>query len=158
MKISNERDTFLQRYAFVLSDDPERLDMEWVLDRLMEQYWLEGEPRARIRLSIEGAHPYGVYAPDGSPAGFLSILSDGVYNARLSNLFLLPDYRGRGLGRWIMSVLLQSSRFSKVRNWQLQTDDAHALYKRFGFELFEGNGNFMTLTRTLGAQKNEDTL
>ncbi|MEO9971776.1 MAG: GNAT family N-acetyltransferase [Hyphomonadaceae bacterium] len=151
MKISKEYDTFLQRYAFVLSDDPGRLDMEWVLDRLMEQYWFEGEPRARIQRAIEGAHPYGVYAPDGSPAGFLSVLSDGVYNARLSNLFLMPDYRGRGLGRWIMSTLLHSSRFSNVRNWQLQTDDAQALYRRFGFEVFVGNGEFMTLTRTLGA-------
>ena len=147
MRLSREPDTFLQRHAFVLSDDPERLDMEWVLDHLTQMYWFKGEPRARIRRAIEGAHPYGLYAPDGSPAGFLSILSDGVYNARLSNLFIIEAHRGRGLGRWIMSTLLFESRFCDVHNWQLSTDDMHDLYERFGFRIAEKTDTFMTLQK-----------
>ena len=147
MRLSHEPDAFLQRHAFVLSDDPERLDMDWVLDHLTQMYWFKGEPRARIRQAIEGAHPYGLYAPDGSPAGFLSILSDGVYNARLSNLFIIEAHRGRGLGRWIMSTLLFESRFSDVRNWQLSTDDMHDLYERFGFRIAEKTDTFMTLQK-----------
>ena len=147
MRLSHQPDAFLQRHAFVLSDDPERLDMEWVLDHLTQMYWFKGEPRARIRRAIEGAHPYGLYAPDGSPAGFLSILSDGVYNARLSNLFIMKAHRGRGLGRWIMSTLLFESRFCDVHNWQLSTDDMHDLYERFGFRIAEKTDTFMTLQK-----------
>jgi len=147
MRISTQNDAFLQRYAFVLSDDPLRFDMDWVLDHLVEMYWFKGEPRERIRRAIEGAHPYGLYAPDGTPAGFLSVLSDGVYNARLSNLFIIPEHQGRGLGRWVMSTLLYESRFSNVRSWQLSTDDMHALYQRFGFRLAEKNASFMTMTK-----------
>ncbi len=157
MKICSEHDTFLQRYGFILSDDPERIDIGWAVKQLEQQYWFQGEPGERIRTAIEGAHPYGLHAPDGTPAGFLSILSDGVYNARLSNLLIMPEYRGRGLGRWIMSTLLYSSRFAGVRTWQLQTDDAQALYRRFGFEVFEGNGAFMTLTRTSTTQEKRET-
>ena len=147
MRLSHQPDAFLQRHAFVLSDDPERLDMDWVLDHLTQMYWFKGEPRARIRQAIEGAHPYGLYAPDGSPAGFFSVLSDGVYNARLSNLFIMKAHRGRGLGRWIMSTLLFESRFSYVRNWQLSTDDMHDLYERFGFRIAEKTDTFMTLQK-----------
>ena len=147
MRLSHEPDAFLQRHAFVLSDDREKLDMDWVLDHLVQMSWFKGEPRARIRRAIEGAHPYGLYAPDGSPAGFFSVLSDGVYNARLSNLFIIEAHRGRGLGRWIMSTLLFESRFSDVRNWQLSADDMHDLYERFGFRIAEKTGTFMTLQK-----------
>ncbi len=153
MKISDRHDTFLHRYAFVLSDDPARLDIDWVVDQLSQMYWMKGEPKERIHRAIKGAHPYGFYAPDGAPAGFLSVLSDGVYNARLSNLFVIPEHQGRGLGRWIMATLLHSSQFAKVRKWQLATDDMHNLYKRFGFEVFEGHGEFMTLTRKTQTRK-----
>lgn len=147
MKICPIHDTFLQRHAFILSDDPARLDIEFMLDVLATTYWSKSEPRELLRKAIAGSHPYGFYAPDGSPAGFLRVLSDGVYNARLSDLFILPEYRGRGLGRWVMATLLYASRFRDVRRWQLVTNDMHALYSRFGFETFEGNGQFMTLVR-----------
>lgn len=147
LRLSREPDAFLQRHAFILSDNRARIDMEWVLDQLANQYWSKYEPRDILRRSIDGAHPYGLYAPDGSPAGFLSILSDGVFNARLSNLLIIPEHRGRGLGRWIMSTLLFESRFSSVRKWQLQTDDMHTLYERFGFRVAEKDASFMTLSR-----------
>ena len=147
MRTNSQHDTFLQRYAFVLSDDPSRFDMDWVLDHLVEMYWFKGEPRERIRRAIKGAHPYGLYAPDGTPAGFLSVLSDHVYNARLSNLFIIREHQGRGLGRWIMSTLLFESRYCDVRNWQLATDDMHGLYERFGFRIAEKTDTFMTLKK-----------
>ena len=157
MRICDQHDTFLHRYGFILSDDPAKLDLDWAVDQLEHQYWFAGEPRERIRRAVEGAHPYGLFAPDGSPAGFLSVLSDEVYNARLSNLLVLPEHRGRGLGRWIMLTLLHLSRFRSVRNWQLSTDDAQSLYRRFGFEVFEGNGEFMTLTRPQTIQTRKET-
>jgi len=147
VRLTQEPDAFLQRYAFVLSDDRARLDMDWVLDQLAHQYWAKSEPREVLRRAIENAHPYGIYAPDGTQAGFLSVLSDQVYNARLSHLFILPAYRGRGLGRWVLSTLLHESRFSEVRNWQLNTDDKHTLYERFGFRIIKGNTSFMTLKK-----------
>ena len=147
MRLSGQHDTFLQRHAFVLSDDPARLDMDWVLDELAKQYWSKDEPRERLRRSLEPVYAYGVYAPDGAPAGFVSVLSDLIYNARISNLFVIPEYQGRGLGRWIMSTLLFESQFASVRNWQLQTDDRQAFYTHFGFRLAENDGKFMTMKK-----------
>lgn len=147
MKLSDDPETFLQRYAFVLSDDRKRLDIDWVLDQLASYYWSKDEPKERLRQAIENAHPYGLYAPDGAPAGFLSVLSDKVYNARLSHFFITPKHRGRGLARWVMSTLLFESQFQHVQSWQLATDDASAFYERFGFRVFESDGKFMTRKR-----------
>lgn len=118
-----------------------------MLDQLAQQSWSQNEPRDLLRRSIESVHAYGLYAPDGSPAGFLSVLSDGVYNARLSNLFVIPAHRGQGVGRWMMSTLLNESQLCNVRNWQLITDDMHPLYRRFGFRLAEKSDVFMTLAK-----------
>ncbi len=121
-----------------------------MVETLQALYWAKDEPKARLRAAITGSHPYGLYAPDGAPAGFVRVLSDGVYNARISDLFVLPEHRGRGLARWIISRLLYASRFCDVRAWQLATDDAHGLYERFGFNTFKGDGRFMTLVRDGG--------
>ena len=147
MRLTREPDAFLQRHAFVLSDDRQRLDLDCVLDELATHYWAKEEPRGRLRKSLEAVHAYGFFAPDGSPAGFLSILSDGVYNARLTNFFIIPEHQGCGLGRWILSTLLFESRFCDVRNWRLATDDGQTLYQRFGFRIAERTDTFMTLRK-----------
>lgn len=148
MKICKVHDTFLQRYAFVLSDDPTRYQIDDVIELLQPAQWLSEEPADVIRKSLEHTHVYVLLAPDGSLAGCVTILSDEVFNARLSNLYVVEAHRGRGLGRWIMSTLLYASRFRAVRTWQLVADDAQSLYRRFGFEVFDGDNEFMMLKRS----------
>lgn len=149
MKIDTKHDTFLQRHAFVLSDDPAKLDVNWVLDFLATTDWGKDTQRSVKRAALEGSHCYGFYAPDGSMAGFVRVVSDGAMFGWIGDFFILPEYQGRGLGRWILSIIFYSSKFRMVKNWQLSTHDKQALYKRFGFEVFEGTGMFMTMTRQL---------
>ncbi|MEL7451838.1 MAG: GNAT family N-acetyltransferase [Pseudomonadota bacterium] len=146
--LTDQPETFVHRDAFVLSDDPSRLDLDFILDCLATTYWAGAEPRDRMQRALLASHVYGLYTPDGAPCGCVRILSDGVFNARISDLFLLPEHRGRGLGCWIVETLLHASRFKEVRRWQLVTEDAHTFYERFGFQVFPGDGKFMTLSRT----------
>jgi len=150
-------DTFLHRYAFVLSDDPDRLDMDWVVDFLATTNWGKLTPKALRRQALVGSHCYGLYAPDASPAGFIRIISDGAMFGWIGDFFILPEHRGRGLGRWTLATLFYSSRFRSICNWQLSTNDKQTLYRRFGFEVFEGNGEFMTLSRSYTSQTQEET-
>ncbi|MEM7661847.1 MAG: GNAT family N-acetyltransferase [Pseudomonadota bacterium] len=142
-----EIETYIHRHAFILSDDPSRVDIGAVASLLSDTDWMGGSTPDQIRTSLENTHLYALFAPDGSLAGCVSVLSDRVFNARLSNLLIVPEHRARGLGRWIMATLLYSSRFKNVQTWQLIADDAQNLYRRFSFELFEGDGEFMTLRR-----------
>jgi len=142
-----EPETFLQRHAFVLTDDPQKFDFEDVFRLIAQTEWMQRVHRDTIRKSLEHTHVYALLAPGGSLAGCVSVLSDQVFNARLSNLVIVENHRGRGLGRWMMSTLLYSSRFKDVEAWQLIADDAQSLYRRFGFAVFEGDGEFMVLRR-----------
>ena len=51
----------------------------------------------------------------------------------LADVFVLEDYRGRGLSKWLMETILAHPDLQAVRRWHLVTRDAQGLYARFGF-------------------------
>lgn len=83
--------------------------------------------------SIRFAHAIGLYAPDGSQAGFARAVTDYTLNARLTDAFILPAYRGRGLAIGLVGAVLEQLAVATVRAWTFSTDDAHDLYAKFGF-------------------------
>ncbi len=46
---------------------------------------------------------------------------------------MLLSHRGRGLGKRLMEAVMAHPDVQGVRRFMLATDDAHALYERFGF-------------------------
>jgi len=48
-------------------------------------------------------------------------------------VFVLPAWRGHGLGRALVAAMLEHSELSGVATWTLSTRDAHVLYATFGF-------------------------
>lgn len=64
--------------------------------------------------------------------GFARAVSDGVALAYLADVFVLPGHRGRGLGRRLVTVMIDEGPGGHYR-WLLHTVDAHRLYAGFGF-------------------------
>jgi GNAT superfamily N-acetyltransferase len=92
----------------------------------------------------------GAYAPDGSQAAFAMAVSDRAVFALLSNVFVLPRWRGYGLGQAVVRALLGHPELATVTRWSLNTDDAHRLYAKFGFVLLDANRKTMELLRPAG--------
>jgi GNAT superfamily N-acetyltransferase len=122
------------RGGYEISDDRNRLDVEAIWGFLRDSYWSPGVPRDVVERSIEGSICFGLYAPDGSQAGFARVVTDGVTFGWLADVFVLEEHRGRGLGAWLIGSVLADSRLRDVRTVMLATADAHGLYERFGFE------------------------
>jgi GNAT superfamily N-acetyltransferase len=120
--------------GWVISDDRARLDLE-VMHRYLavESYWARGRSRAAVERSIAHSLCLGLYAADGSQGGFVRVISDHAVMAHLSDLFVLPAWRGRGLGKALFAAALAHPELASVGRWTLSTDDAHALYAPFGF-------------------------
>ena len=117
-----------------LDDDPARIDVAAVHDYLAnESYWAEGRPRDTVeRLVREAQRVVGVY--DGErQVGFARAFSDGVSLVYLADVYVLPEYRGRGLGVELVREMVERGPLTDVR-WILHTRDAHALYRKVGFE------------------------
>jgi GNAT superfamily N-acetyltransferase len=46
---------------------------------------------------------------------------------------VLEEFRGLGLSKWLMDVMLAHPELQGFRRWVLATKDAHGLYKQYGF-------------------------
>jgi GNAT superfamily N-acetyltransferase len=117
-----------------LDDDPARIDLDAVHDYLAnESYWAEGRPRDVVeRLVREAQRVVGVY--DGErQVGFARAFSDCVSLVYLADVYVLPEYRGRGLGTELVREMVECGPLKDVR-WVLHTRDAHALYRKVGFD------------------------
>ena len=116
-----------------LDDDPARIDVDAVHDFLANvSYWAEGRRHETVaRLVREANRVVGVY--DGSrQIGFARAFTDGVSLVYLADVYVLPEYRGRGLGVELVREMVENGPYGELR-WVLHTRDAHDLYRKFGF-------------------------
>src|SRR5260370_10298633 len=52
--------------------------------------------------------------------------------AYLSDVYVLPEHRGNGLGQAMVRMMIEDGPGAGWR-WMLHTSDAHGLYRQFGF-------------------------
>jgi ribosomal protein S18 acetylase RimI-like enzyme len=119
--------------GFELDDDPDRIDVDAVHAFLSTQaYWALGRPRETVeRLVREASRVVGLYEGDRQ-VGFTRTVSDGHVFAYLADVYVLLEYRGRGLGTELVRETVDGGPFAD-RAWLLHTADAHALYEKLGF-------------------------
>jgi len=119
--------------ALELDDDPGRIDVAAVHDYLAnESYWAKGRPYEVVeRLIREAQRVVGVY--DGErQVGFARAFTDGVALVYLADVYVLPEYRGRGVGVQLVREMVENGPYAGLR-WILHTRDAHGLYRKVGF-------------------------
>jgi GNAT superfamily N-acetyltransferase len=116
-----------------LDDDKNRIDVAEVHRFLSEEaYWAIGRPRETVeRLIREASRVVGVY-DGGRQIGFCRAFTDGLALAYLADVYVLPEYRGRGLGEELVREMVENGPFAHVK-WILHTEDMHPLYRKFGF-------------------------
>ncbi len=119
--------------GFELDDDPSRVDPDVVWRYLSDwSYWGRGRTRAFVIQTIERSYRVvGLYHGDAQ-AGFARVVSDGLTVAYLCDVFVLPAFQGRGLGHALVREAVDGAGLSGLK-WILHTEDAHDLYRKFGF-------------------------
>lgn len=134
-----------RRGEFIISADKSRIDVPTVTKWLAEQsYWAQGIPQEIVERAIAGSETFGMYhEPTGQQAGFARVITDGATFAYLCDVFIFPEFQGRGLGTWMMEVIWNRPEMQTLRRWALATRDAHGLYEKFGFEP-DISGRWMT--------------
>ncbi len=117
---------------FEVSTDPARIDVALVHGFLADSYWAKGIARQTVENSIRNSLCFGLYR-DKQQVGFARVITDRATFAYLADVFVKPEFRGRGLSIWMMECILSHPELQGLRRWSLVTDDAHRLYERFGF-------------------------
>ena len=130
------------RGEFLISTDPGLVDKRVVEGFLRKSYWARERPAETIRRSVENSLPFGLYK-GGRMVGFARVVTDYATFAWLADVFVDEEFRGQGLGEWLVGTALAHEDLRGLRRWMLATRDAHALYRKFGFVPVEGSDFYM---------------
>jgi GNAT superfamily N-acetyltransferase len=117
---------------YLISTDKRLLDLSVIHGFLTVSYWAECIPIEIVKKSIEHSLNFGVYK-EGTQIGFARVITDYATYAYIGDVFILADYRGLGLSKWLMQVIAGYPELQGLRRWSLVTRDAHELYRKTGF-------------------------
>jgi GNAT superfamily N-acetyltransferase len=117
---------------FEISTDVARLDIDLIHDFLSTSYWARGRRRSVVDRAIRNSLCFGVYREQRQVA-FARVVTDRAVFAYLMDVFVLPEYRGRGISKTLLRTILDHPDLQNLRLFLLVTRDAHGLYEKFGF-------------------------
>jgi GNAT superfamily N-acetyltransferase len=138
-----------RRDGFEISTDPRHLDIDVIFNFLAhDSYWAKNIPLEIVQKSIRNSLCFGVYADSSETdhrvqVGFARVMTDCATFAYLADVFILPEFRGRGLGKWLVECILAHPDLQHLRSFMLATSDAHGLYAGFGFKPLAQPEKFM---------------
>lgn len=109
----------------------ENIDWEALRLILIEDHFHNGRSAEQYRLSF-GNSAAVVLAFDGDRiVGTARMLSDGVCNAYIVDVWTLSTYRQQGIARHMMEYLETQAKGQHIALW---TDDAQTFYERTGYD------------------------
>jgi N-acetylglutamate synthase-like GNAT family acetyltransferase len=109
------------------------LDIGLIHRFLTEQStWARGISRELVERSIANSLCFaGILGKD--QIAFARVISDYATFANLVDVFVLPEYRGKGYSKALMAAVFAHPDLQGLRRFTLATGDAHGLYAQFGF-------------------------
>jgi len=135
-----------QNGEFTISTDRERLQIDVVHKYLSEEsYWATERTFEQTATAIKNSLPFGVYKGENQ-VGFARVVTDYATFAYLGDVFILPEYQGKGLGKFLMKAILEHPDLQNLRRWILATKDAHTLYEKFEFSALRHPERWMEKT------------
>ena len=139
---------------FAISTDLDRLDIDVIHAFLARSYWASNIPREIVERSIAHSLCFGVYhlAAEGviEQIGFARVISDFATFAYLADVFILENFRGKGLSKWLIECVRSHPDLQGLRRWVLLTRDAQALYKQYGFRELANPERWFEISRPSG--------
>jgi GNAT superfamily N-acetyltransferase len=118
---------------FTIDTDKSLLQVDVIHSFLTnESYWAQTRTLEQTRRAIENSICFGIFEA-GRQIGFARVVSDKATFAYVGDVFVLNEYRGRGLSKWLMETMISHPELQGLRRWLLATRDAHSLYEQYDF-------------------------
>ena len=132
-----------------ISTDRAALDVDAIHAALAQTYWAQGISRERVAKSLDESLCFGMFA-GGRQIGFARVVTDRATFAYLCDVYVLEEFRGRGLGKRLIETVRAHPDLRDLRRFVLWTRDAHGLYERFGFARLGEQPGLMGALRPFG--------
>ena len=120
-----------QKENFTISSQHERVDIDALHDMLRRAFWAKDRTREEVEKTVENSICFSLYNSE-EQIGFARVLTDRVAYAVILDMIIREDFRGRGLGKWLMRCIFEHPQITPLRQ-VLWTSDADQFYEKLGF-------------------------
>lgn len=118
---------------YLITTDKNKLDIIAIHDFLSKYSgWSDDIPFDRVKKSIDNSLNFGLFHKE-KQIGFARVISDFSTIAYLGDIYVLENYRGQGLSKKLMEVVMGHPDLQRLRRWILLTSTADWLYEKYGF-------------------------
>ena len=117
---------------FTVVTDPSKLDVVAIHRYLTRAYWSEGIPQHIVEKALANSLCFGLFQGT-QQIGLARVVTDRATYAYLCDVYVLEEFRGKGLGVWLVECVTSHPDLQGLRRFSLATRDAHGLYEKFGF-------------------------
>ncbi len=109
------------------------MDVALVHNYLSKQsYWAKGRGIEEVMKSMENSICFGVF--DGkAQIGFARLVTDYVVFAWLMDVFVIDEYKGKGVGSFLMDYIMKLPELQEINGIGLRTKDSQNFYGKYGF-------------------------
>ena len=119
--------------GYWVSDDPTLIDARRVHGWISrESYWARGRSYEAMLKAIEHSLVFGLYAADGTQAGFARHVTDRATFAWLCDVFVDAAHRRRGLGMFLARAATSHPDVAGIRQ-VLMAEPGRSMYRQLGF-------------------------
>jgi predicted N-acetyltransferase YhbS len=121
-----------RKEKFLINTDPSQLDVAAIHSFLTRSWWAEGISKEVVARAVANSLCFGVF--DGQKQiGFARVITDFATYAYLCDDYIVEEYRGSGLGSWLMECIFRHPDLQGLRRWMVIAQEPQ-LYAKFGFK------------------------
>ncbi|MBN2252860.1 MAG: GNAT family N-acetyltransferase [Kosmotogaceae bacterium] len=129
---------------YLVTDNKEMVRRDLVKRYILyDSYWGKDRTEDQVDRSIDCSLCFSLLR-NLEQIGFARVISDFATMYYLADVFVFEEFRGRGLGKWLVECVLAHEKLRGLRG-MLNTKDAHSLYEKFGFSIAEPQSTMIRL-------------
>jgi N-acetylglutamate synthase-like GNAT family acetyltransferase len=116
---------------FTISSERKHVDIDILHSLLRSSYWAKDRSREAVEKSVETSLCFSLLR-DEQQIGFVRVLTDTMAYAIFLDMIITEEFRGQGLGKWMMQCICAHPEVKPLRQL-LWTGDADGFYRQIGF-------------------------
>ena len=116
----------------LISSEKNQVDIGTLHAMLSRSHWARGRSREAVEKTIANSLCFSLINAD-EQIGFARVITDGVTYAIILDMIIREDFRGQGLGKWLVQCIGEHPEVVPLRQ-VLWTSAAYDFYQKAGFE------------------------